>query len=59
MLTMCSEKRLDLIPILKPAGSGPLQYDYDLTRRIQFAGAHGEEIVRDILTDVHVRHVFV
>ena len=56
---MCSEKRLDLIPILKPSGSGPLQYDCDLTRRIQFTGGHGEEIVRDILTDVHVSHGFV
>jgi hypothetical protein len=44
---------VDLIPIVKSAG-GPLDYQYDLTKSIRLAGAHAEEIVRDLFTDVHV-----
>ncbi|KAH7413625.1 WD40-repeat-containing domain protein [Phaeosphaeria sp. MPI-PUGE-AT-0046c] len=52
-----SESRADLIPITKGAG-GPLQYEYDLSRKIQLLGAHGEEIVRDLVTDVHTRTTY-
>jgi hypothetical protein len=50
-----SESRLGLIPITKTS-TGPLDYAYDLSKAIQFPGAHGEEIVRDLFTDVHVSH---
>jgi hypothetical protein len=32
----------------------PLQYDFNLSKSIRIPGAHGEEIVRDLITDVHV-----
>lgn len=44
---------MDLIPIIK-SGDGPLEYAYDLSKKIQLPGAHGDEIVRDLYTDVHV-----
>jgi hypothetical protein len=47
-----SEGTLDLIPMTKSV-SGPLQYEYDLAKTIRLPGAHGEEIVRDLFTDVH------
>ncbi|KAF2023560.1 WD40 repeat-like protein [Setomelanomma holmii] len=49
--------RLDLIPITKASGS-PLQYDYDPGKSIQLPGGHGEEIVRDLFTDVHTRTTY-
>lgn len=45
---------LDLIPIEKSPSGTPLQYQYDLEMRIRLEGAHSEEIVRDVFTDVHV-----
>lgn len=53
-----SESRLDLIPIAKKPEGGPLDYSYDLAKAIRLEGAHGEEIVRDLVTDVHVRIPF-
>jgi hypothetical protein len=50
-----SESHLSLIPITKTS-TGPLDYAYDLSKAIQYPGAHGEEIVRDLFTDVHVSH---
>lgn len=55
VLIQDSESRLDLVPIYKNA-DGPLQYDYNLAKSINFPGGHGEEIVRDLFTDVHVSH---
>lgn len=52
-----SESRLDLIPITKNS-NGPLEYDFNLEKRVQLPGAHGEEIVRDIFTDIHTRTTF-
>lgn len=53
MLTYYSGTMVDLIPIIKTPGS-PLQYDFDLAKSIRLQGAHGEEIVRDAYTDIHV-----
>lgn len=53
MLIKDSESRLDLVPINKHV-DGPLQYNYDLAKSTRFSGGHGEEIVRDLFTDVHV-----
>jgi hypothetical protein len=50
-----SEAHLDLIPITKTSG-GPLQYTYDISNSIRLPGAHGEEIVRDMYTDIYVSH---
>jgi len=47
-----SEALLNLIPITKTSG-GPLQYSYDVENSIRLPGAHGEEIVRDMYTDIH------
>jgi hypothetical protein len=44
---------LDLVPLSKGA-DGPLQYDYNLAKSVRLPGAHGDEIVRDLFTDVHV-----
>lgn len=52
-LTACSESRLDLIPVRKNA-SEPLQYEFNAEKSTQLPGAHGEELVRDIFTDIHV-----
>ena len=53
VLTIRSENRLDLVPVHKSAGV--LQYDFDITKSVRFPSAHGEEIVRDLFTDTHVR----
>jgi hypothetical protein len=42
------------MPINKGA-DGPLDYNFDIARSIPLPGAHSEEIVRDLFTDVHVR----
>jgi hypothetical protein len=55
LLIFDSESRLNLIPMTK-SSSGPLQYEYDLAKNIKLPGGHGEEIVRDLFTDVHVSH---
>ncbi|KAL6706298.1 hypothetical protein ACN47E_005588 [Coniothyrium glycines] len=52
-----SDKLLALVPLTKDSES-PLAYDFDLSKSIQFTGAHGEEIVRDLFTDVHSRTTF-
>ncbi|CAO2647403.1 Nn.00g083250.m01.CDS01 [Neocucurbitaria sp. VM-36] len=52
-----SESQLNLIPIEKHA-SGPLQYDFNIEKSIQLPGAHGEDLVRDVFTDVHTRTTF-
>jgi hypothetical protein len=51
--THCSESFLDLVPLSKNA-SGPLQYEYHLEQSSRLPGAHGDEVVRDLFTDVHV-----
>jgi hypothetical protein len=56
LLTQISESRLNLIPITK-ASAGPLSYEYNLNKSIQLPGAHGEEIVRDLFTDLEVRRI--
>jgi WD40 repeat protein len=53
LLTRTSLNRLEVVPITK-SSAGPLQYEYDLARSIKLHPAHGEEIVRDMFTDVHV-----
>lgn len=53
MLTMCSESSLNLIPISKDSSS-PLDYTFNPSKSIQLPGGHGEELVRDIVTDVSV-----
>ncbi|KAL7776047.1 hypothetical protein CFE70_006460 [Pyrenophora teres f. teres 0-1] len=50
-----SEAKLSLIPITK-GPNGPLDYSLDAASGIQMDGAHGEEIVRDFFTDVHVTY---
>lgn len=52
-LTFRSSSELTLFPVHK-AGSGPLEYVCDPNNTIRIPGAHGEEIVRDIITDVQV-----
>ncbi|KAF2125397.1 WD40 repeat-like protein [Dothidotthia symphoricarpi CBS 119687] len=49
-----SESRLDLVPVRKNS-SAPLDYQYNLDQSTRFPGAHGEEIVRDLYTDVHTQ----
>jgi hypothetical protein len=53
-LTSYSTSELTLFPV-KKSGSGPLDYICDPENTLAFPGAHGEEIVRDLFTDVHVR----
>ncbi|KAL1593736.1 hypothetical protein SLS60_010468 [Paraconiothyrium brasiliense] len=43
---------LTLYPVQKNAQGGPLNYICNLQQPIRFQGAHGEEIVRDLFTDV-------
>ena len=50
-----SSNYLDIIPIQKNAQGSPLQYEYNRESSIRLTGAHGDEIVRDLFTDVHVR----
>ena len=45
---------LTLYPVHKNAQGGPLEYVCDPQQPIRLQGAHGEEIVRDLVTDVHV-----
>jgi hypothetical protein len=55
VLTIRSENRLDLVPVHK--GADVLQYDFDITKSVRFPSAHGDEIVRDLFTDTHVRRL--
>jgi hypothetical protein len=50
-----SEASLNLIPVAK-SSNGPLDYGFTLESSIPFPGGHGEEIVRDLFTDVNVCH---
>lgn len=50
-----SDKTLSLIPITKGT-NGPLDYAFDLKNSTVLAGAHGEEIVRHLFIDMHVRN---
>ncbi|CAN9247959.1 unnamed protein product [Alternaria alternata] len=52
-----SESLLNFIPISKGT-NGPLDYSFDVDKSITFAGAHGEEIVRDAFTDVHTNTTY-
>ncbi|KAF1994246.1 WD40 repeat-like protein [Amniculicola lignicola CBS 123094] len=53
-----SEGYLDLIPVEKTIQDPPLQYSYSLEKSIRLPGAHGEEIVRDVFTDVHTHTTY-
>ena len=53
MLTSSSESRLNFVPMRKNS-SGPLRYEFYAEKSTHLLGAHGEEIVRDVFTDVHV-----
>jgi hypothetical protein len=53
LLMMHSSSDLTLFPVRKTEG-GPLEYICDQESTIKLPGAHGEEIVRDIFTDVNV-----
>lgn len=53
VLTIRSENRMDIVSVHK--GADVLQYDFDISKSVRFAGAHGDEIVRDLFTDTHVR----
>ncbi|KAF2705755.1 WD40 repeat-like protein [Pleomassaria siparia CBS 279.74] len=48
-----SSNYLDIIPIRKNLHGGPLDYQYDLEKSIRLPNGHGEEIIRDLFTDVH------
>jgi hypothetical protein len=52
-LTSHSTSALTLFPV-KKSGAGPLDYICDPENTLSFPGAHSEEIVRDLFTDVHV-----
>ena len=47
MSLLCSSARLTMIP-LTPSWS------FDMAQAMDFAGAHGEEVVRDVLVDTQV-----
>lgn len=51
---MRSSGELTLYPVHKNAQGGPLDYICNPQQPIRIPGAHGEEIVRDLFTDVHV-----
>ncbi|KAF2272627.1 WD40 repeat-like protein [Westerdykella ornata] len=53
-----SANALSMIPIRKNASSGPLAYDFDISRSLHFPGAHGEEIVRDVFVDIHTNTAY-
>ncbi|KAF2730244.1 WD40 repeat-like protein [Polyplosphaeria fusca] len=48
-----SSSYLDLVPVQKDLSGGPLQWEFDLEKSVRLVGAHGEELVRDVFTDVH------
>lgn len=53
-LIFVSTGDLTLYPVQKNSQSGPLDYICNPQQPIRLQGAHGEEIVRDLFTDVHV-----
>ncbi|KAF4313804.1 hypothetical protein GTA08_BOTSDO01487 [Botryosphaeria dothidea] len=46
-----SEQRLDILPLHSPPAGEPLNYSCSLEDCVRLAGAHGEEIVRDVFID--------
>ncbi|KAH4121685.1 hypothetical protein HBI56_155390 [Parastagonospora nodorum] len=52
-----SNSQLALIPLTN-SSPAPLDYAFDLGKSIQLPGAHGEEIVRDMFTDIHTRTTY-
>jgi hypothetical protein len=42
----------------KRMGGGPLEYECDLGRVARLQGAHREEVVRDVFTDVHAHTTY-
>lgn len=55
ILTLSSSNDFTLYPVDKAAEGGPLNYICNPQAPIRLPGAHGEEIVRDLFTDIHVR----
>lgn len=53
-LILASSNDLTFYPLDKSTQGGPLEYVCNPQQPIHLPGAHGEEIVRDLLTDVHV-----
>ncbi|KAF2646605.1 WD40 repeat-like protein [Massarina eburnea CBS 473.64] len=53
-----SSGELRLFPVQKNAQAGPLEYNCNAEGTLQLPGAHGEEIVRDLFTDVHTRTTY-
>jgi WD40 repeat protein len=53
-----SSSALSLIPMAKRMGGGPLEYECDLGRVARLQGAHREEVVRDVFTDVHAHTTY-
>ncbi|OSS46674.1 hypothetical protein B5807_09058 [Epicoccum nigrum] len=51
-----SENRMDIVSVHK--GADVLQYDFDISKSVRFAGAHGDEIVRDLFTDTHTQTTY-
>ncbi|EAT81657.2 hypothetical protein SNOG_11158 [Parastagonospora nodorum SN15] len=49
--------QLALVPLTN-SSPAPLDYAFDLGKSIQLPGAHGEEIVRDMFTDIHTRTTY-
>ncbi|KAF2496753.1 hypothetical protein BU16DRAFT_525889 [Lophium mytilinum] len=47
-----SSQHLDLIPLRRPTGDVPLDWTYDVEKRARLPGGHGEEIVRDVYSDM-------
>ncbi|KAF1954115.1 WD40 repeat-like protein [Byssothecium circinans] len=53
-----STGELSLFPVQKSAQAGPLEYSCNAEGSLLLPGAHGEEIVRDLFTDIHTRTTY-
>ncbi|KAH7042680.1 WD40-repeat-containing domain protein [Macrophomina phaseolina] len=53
-----SEQRLDLLPLHAPLAGNALDYSCSLEDCVRLAGAHGEEIVRDVFIDSQSSTIF-
>ncbi|CAI6298160.1 unnamed protein product [Periconia digitata] len=53
-----SSAELTLYPVHKNTQAGPLEYICDPENTVVLPGAHGEEIVRDLFTDIHTRTTY-
>ncbi|KAK3201084.1 hypothetical protein GRF29_213g1001747 [Pseudopithomyces chartarum] len=53
-----SSSDLTFYPVDKSTQGGPLEYVCNPQQPIHLPGAHGEEIVRDLLTDVHTQTTY-